>query len=99
LVRIWIRLLSSVTLRMQKKKFSLSFSDNWTYNLILIKFLLPKFVCKILFCKYYFSPLNAFMIKGKDPNPDPYLWLMESDPDPGEPKTCGPCGSGSPTLA
>jgi hypothetical protein len=28
LVRIWIRLLSSVTLRMQKKKFSLSFSDN-----------------------------------------------------------------------
>ncbi len=27
------------------------------------------------------------MIKGKDPKPDPYLWLM--DPDPGGPKTCG----------
>jgi len=23
----------------------------------------------------------------KDPDPDPYLWLM--DPDPGDPKTCG----------
>ncbi len=31
------------------------------------------------------------MRKGKDPEPDPYLWLM----DPGGPKTCG---SGSPTL-
>ncbi len=27
---------------------------------------------------------------------DPYLWLV--DPDPGGPKTCGSCGSGSPTL-
>ncbi len=40
------------------------------------------------------------MRKGKDPepNPDPYLWLM----DPEGPKTCGSCGSGSgswsPTL-
>ncbi len=39
---------------------------------------------------HYFSPLNSFMRKGKDP--DPHLWLM--DPDPGGPKT-----SGSPTLA
>jgi hypothetical protein len=31
------------------------------------------------------------MIKGKDPEPDPYLRQME--PDPGGPKTCG-----SPTL-
>jgi hypothetical protein len=40
------------------------------------------------------------MRKGKDPelelDPDPYLWLM--DPDPGGPKTCGSCGSGSSTL-
>ncbi len=33
------------------------------------------------------------MRKGKDPDPNPDLWLM--DPDPGDPKTCG---SGSPTL-
>jgi hypothetical protein len=31
-----------------------------------------------------------------DPDQDPYLLLM--DPDPGGPKTCGSCGSGSPTL-
>jgi hypothetical protein len=35
------------------------------------------------------------MRKGKDPDPDSYLLLM--DPDPGCPKTCG-SGSGSPTL-
>ncbi len=47
-----------------------------------------KICIKILFCKHYFSPLNTFMRKGKDPDPepDPYLWLM--DPDPGGPKTC-----------
>jgi hypothetical protein len=49
------------------------------------------FLCKILFCKHYFSPLNTFMRKGKDP--DPCLLLM--DPDLGGPKTCE---SGSPTL-
>jgi hypothetical protein len=57
-----------------------------------LNFLL-KFCVKILFCKHYFSPLNTFMRKGKDPDPDPYLWLMDSNPDPGGPKT-----SGSPTL-
>ncbi len=48
-----------------------------------------------LFCKHYFSLLNTFMRKGKDPDlePDPYLWLM--DPDPGGPKICG---FGSPRL-
>jgi hypothetical protein len=30
-----------------------------------------------------------------DPDPDPYLWLV--DPDPGGPKTCG-SGFGSATL-
>ncbi len=55
---------------------------------------MQKFCVNILFCKHYFSPLNTFLRKGKDP--DPYLWLM----DPGGPKTCGSCGSGSgsPTL-
>ncbi len=40
------------------------------------------------------------MRKGKDPeldpDPDPYIWLM--DTDPGSPKTCKSCGSGSPEL-
>ncbi len=46
---------------------------------------------KILFCKHYFTPLNTFMRKEKDP--DPYLCLMDSDP--GGPKTSGSCfGSG-----
>ncbi len=30
------------------------------------------FVVNILFCKRYFSMLNTFMSKGKDP--EPYLW-------------------------
>jgi hypothetical protein len=36
---------------------------------------LLKFCVKILFCRHYFSPLNTFMRKGKDPDPepDPYL--------------------------
>ncbi len=57
---------------------------------------LRKFCVKMLFCRHYFSLLNTFMRKGKDTDPDPYLWLM--DPDPGGPKTCGSFGSGSPTL-
>ncbi len=37
---------------------------------------------KILCKKFYFSPLNTFMIKGKDPKPDPYLYADPADPDP-----------------
>jgi hypothetical protein len=47
----------------------------------------------MLFCRQYFSPLNTFMRKGKDP--DPSLSLM--DPNSGGPKTSG-SGFGSPTL-
>jgi hypothetical protein len=38
----------------------------------------PTFFVKILFCKHYFSPLNIFMRKGKDtdPEPHPYIWLL-----------------------
>ncbi len=63
----------------------------WKFNFLL------KFCVKILFCMHYFSSLNTFMRKGKDPDPnpdpdpDPYLWLMH--PDLGGPKK--PCGSGS----
>jgi hypothetical protein len=44
-----------------------------------------------MFCKHYFSPLNTFIRKGKDPelDPDPHLLLVDPDPDPGGPKTCG----------
>ncbi len=76
------------------------FSNNLpagTLSSVLKMYFFAKIFCvKILFCKHYFSPLNTFMIKGKDPNPDPYLWLI--DPDIGGPETCGSCGSGFPTL-
>ncbi len=50
-----------------------------------------KFFVNIIFFKHYIR-------KGKDPepDPDPYLWLM--DPDPGDPKLCGSCGSGALAL-
>ncbi len=51
---------------------------------------LLKFGVKILFFK------QLFMRKGKGPDPDPYLWLI--DPEPRGPKTFGSCGSGSTTL-
>jgi hypothetical protein len=37
-----------------------------------LNFLL-KFCVKILFCRHFFSPLNTFMRKGKDPDPVPHL--------------------------
>ncbi len=58
-----------------------------------LNFLL-KFCIKILWCRHYFSPLNTFMRKGKDPDPDPYIWLMDLEPDPGGLKTCGYCRYG-----
>ncbi len=51
---------------------------------------LLKFCLKILFCRHYFSPVNTLwefqsgqhiMRKGKDPDPDPHLWLMVPDPE------------------
>ncbi len=47
---------------------------------------------KILFCKHYFSPLNAFMKKGKDleSDTDPDLYLKLMDPDPGGQKHSDP---------
>ncbi len=85
--------------RMQRKNFFSSYFilitcpqahhlQSKKFNFLLI------FWVKTLFCRHYFRPLNTFLRKGKDP--DPHLWLM--DPDPGGPKTCGSCGSGSPTL-
>ncbi len=49
-----------------------------------------KIFAKILLCRQYFSLLNTFIKKGKDPepDPDPYLWQM--DPDPGGPKHADP---------
>ncbi len=54
------------------------------------------------FCfKFYYAGIISVRSthlweKGKDP----YLWLMDPDPEPGNTKTCGSCGSGSgsPTL-
>ncbi len=73
-----------------KKKISLYFflinypQDHYfsLKNLILCL----SFVLKFYFCKNYFIPLNIFMRKGKDPKPDPqldpYLLLLDPDPDP-----------------
>jgi hypothetical protein len=46
-----------------------------TLSLVLKLNFLLIFCVKILFWKYCFSPLNNFMRKGKDPDPDldPYL--------------------------
>jgi hypothetical protein len=65
---IRIRLLSSVTLKMQKNIFFLIFSYNLPVttlsSVLKIKFF-AKFCVKSLFCKHYFSPLNIFMKKGE----------------------------------
>ena len=87
-IRSWIRLLSSLILRMQKNFFSYLFFLTCPIIFGLKNyFFLLKFCVKILFCMHYFSPLNTFMRKGKDPepDPDPYLWLMDPDSDPGDP--------------
>jgi hypothetical protein len=63
--------------------------------MIEIKFLARNFCITIFFCNHYFSPLNTFMIKGQDPNPDSSLRLTNPDADPGGLKTYG---SGSGTL-
>jgi hypothetical protein len=72
-----IRLLSLVTLR-RKKKYSYFFLITYpqahylqssTFNFLL------KFFVQLLFCQHYFSPLNTFKRKGKDPDQQP-------DPDP-----------------
>ncbi len=45
----------------------------------------------MLFCRHYFSPLNTFMRKGKDPDPKPKTYLRQMDPgaqkhaDPADP--------------
>jgi hypothetical protein len=76
-ILVRIRLLSLVT-----DAKNLFFFIFFTYNLpagtlssvlkLKIDFLL-KFCVKISFCKHYFSPLNTFMTKSKDPEPDPDL--------------------------
>ncbi len=61
-----------------KKLFFLIF---FSYNLpagTLSSDLEIQFCAEFLFCKHYFSPLNTFMRRGKNPEPDPepYLWLF-----------------------
>ncbi len=57
------------------KFFSYNLPTGTLSSVLKFFFLLLKFCVKILFCKHYFSPLNTFMRKGKDPDPDSYLWL------------------------
>jgi hypothetical protein len=62
------------------KKYFFSYFLFYSYNLpigilfsvLKLNFMLM-FCVKILFCKHYFSPLNKFIRKEKDPYLDPYL--------------------------
>ncbi len=60
--------------RMQKKVifsyFSLQLARGHIIFILKIVIFLLKFCVKNLFCKHYFSPLNTFMRKGKDPDAD-----------------------------
>ena len=54
----------------KKNYFFIAFSYNYPKNIIFSLFF-AKFCVRILFCcKHYFSPLNTFVRKGKDPDPD-----------------------------
>ncbi len=94
-VQLWIRiriqllmlLLSSMTLKMQNIIVFHIFL--WLTRSLKIIFFL-KFCITILFCKHYFSLLNTFMRKCKDP----YLWQM--DPGPGSIPLISGSGSGRP---
>ncbi len=106
-IQLRIRLLSSFDFKVTKTKNFIFFPITCpqAHQLQSEKFsFLLEFCIKILFCRQYFSQLNTFMRKGKDPGPDPYPHLWLTDPDLGAPKTCGSCrsrsssGSGSPTL-
>ncbi len=58
--------------------------------------------CKNFVLKFYFADIisvRSTHLEEKKKDPDPYLRLMDPDPDLGGPKTCGFCGSGSPTLS
>jgi hypothetical protein len=66
---------------MQKKIifFSYNLSVGTLSSALKTKFL-AKILCSNFFCKNCFSPLNTFMRKGKDPEPDPDLYLLLMDP-------------------
>ncbi len=81
----WIRNTALLILRIQKNYAQVHHLQSKNFS--------SKIFVTMLFCRHYFSPLNTFLSKGKDPDPGPHLWLM--DPDPGGPKTCG---SGSPNT-
>ncbi len=81
-----------------KKEIFFIFFYNLPIQSKTLNFLL-KFCLKILFCRQYFSPLITCMWIGKDPEQDPYLWIMDPNPDSGGPKTCESGSvSGSPIL-
>ncbi len=76
-----------------------SFKNLKVCLMIKIKFLARKFLYsnfwKILFCKHYFISVRSTLLweKGKDPDPDPNLWLTDPDAKPRGPKGYGSYGS------
>ncbi len=88
--RSWIRILlfSSLTFKMPTKNYFFKFSADYFLKVHLHYFSKTKSQkdsqnSRNQGFSYYF----CMMIEDTDPEPDPYLWLM--DPDPGGPKTCG----------
>jgi hypothetical protein len=76
----------------KKDNFFIFFSYNLTAgtlsSVLKIRIFFQNYVLKFLFCKHYFSPLNTFMRKAKDPEPvhtsDSWIRIREAhaNPDP-----------------
>jgi len=92
-IRLRIRLLSSLIVKMLKKKNYIFFliTCPQAHHLQFKKFNFFAKICLIL--QALFQSAQHIYEKRKEPDPDPYLWLMDPDSDPGGPNT-----SGSPTL-
>jgi hypothetical protein len=58
----------------KQKKFHIFFSQLAHRYIIFSQnnfYFFLKLCVTMFFCRYYFSPLNTFMRKGKDPDPEP----------------------------
>ncbi len=82
-IQLWIRLRSSVTLRMPKNFFLISFLITYPQA----NYLQSKFFIIILQAIYQSAQHLYEKRQGSGPGSIRYLWLM--DLDPGGPKTCG----------
>ncbi len=85
-IRIWILLFSSLTFKMPTKNNFFAYYFLKVHLHHFFKDKKSKRSRKAVGIKVF---LTIFAWWLKDPEPDPYLILMDLDPDPGGPKTCG----------